>query len=334
MDKLYAKLSEQHSILQQKEAQRVTEDETLYTRGFDHQSSSSSLPITPAVEVFSGPTTSATRSASATPSEGQATSEELLRLKLELAHAQNKISLLDQELAHNRVKPESECATPVFVPEHDYMSIAAPSDSPAASRISAGALSLNAPGKMPPFSREHTWMGQDDTPSDIGDSLPPAGLNRPRGIWNNNTKPAFGNPYPQGQMVVDGAPPMPWPNNRVNNYEPSFAPSGMDMYRQDRMIPDQDAMRPMGRRGNRYDNRYGSSNNFGSGYNGYSSMGPTPYEMAQGYSTGPQAIMGGGMGMSMYSPYQQQSVGTALSPHATEFTSLGPFKGEVRRSFI
>lgn len=310
---------------QQKEAQRVRDDEALATRpGFDHQSSSSSLPFTPAVDAFSSSTAPTTRSASAAPGEGQATAEEVLRLKLELAQAQNKISRMDQELVHTRSQPESECVTPALVPEHDYSSIMA---SPAASRISAGGMALSAPGSMPPFSREHSWMAQDATPSEIGDSLPTAGQNRPAGIWNN--KPAFGAPFPQGQMMMDGAQPMRWPNNRTANYDSTFAPSGMDMYRQDRMVPDQDVMRPMGRRGNRFDNRYGSSNNFGNGYNGYN-MGPAPYEMSPGYSAGPQALVGGGLGMGMYSPYQQQPAGTALSPHATEFTSHGSsWKGEV-----
>jgi hypothetical protein len=326
MDKLYAKLSEEHSIMQQQ--QKVRDDEALATRCLDHQSSSSSLPFTPAADAFSSSTAPTARSASAAPGEGQATTEEILRLKLELAQAQNKISRMDQELVHTRSQPESECVTPALVSEHDYSSVMAPSVSPAASRISAGGMALSVPGSIPPFSREHSWMAQDGTPSEIGDPLPTAGLNRPAGIWNN--KPAFGAPFPQGQMMMDGAQPMRWSNNRAANYEPTFAPSGMDMYRQDRIVPDQDVMRPMGRRGNRFDNRYGSSNNFGGGgYNGYS-MGPTPYEMPPGYSAGPQAMVGGGMGMGMYSPYQQQPTGTALSPHATEFTSLGSsWKGEV-----
>ncbi|KAH6847921.1 armadillo-type protein [Chaetomium sp. MPI-CAGE-AT-0009] len=319
-----------HSIMQQQtEAPKAADDETAYTRSFDHQSSCSSLPLTPAIEGFPAPTTSGIRSASATPIEGQATTEELLRLKLELAQAQSKISRLDQELAHNRVKPDSECATPALVPEHDYASAMVPSSSPPTSRVGAGALTLNAPSKMPPFSREHSWMGQDDTPSEVGDPLLAVGLNRPRGIWNNNTKPAFGGSYPQGQMMIDGPQQMPWPNNRAASYEPTFPPPGMDMYRQDRMAPDQDAMRPVGRRSNRYENRFGSSNNFAGGFNGYN-MGPAPYEMTQGYSAGPQAMMSGGMGMAPYSPYQQQPVGTALSPHATEFTSIGSsWKGET-----
>ncbi|KAL2185271.1 ARM repeat-containing protein [Thermothelomyces heterothallicus CBS 203.75] len=337
MDKLYAKLTEQHSLMQQqREAARAANDEAPYTRGFNHQSSSSSLPLTPAAEAFTAPLASATRSASVAPAEGQATSEELLRLKLELAQAQNKISRMDQELSQTRVKSEADCAIPPLVSESDYMSVVGPSSPPATSRIGGSALALNAPGKVPVFSREHSWMTQDDAVSDMADQLPAAHPNRSRGIWNNNNnnnnsnnnfRPAYGNPYSPGQMMVDDAQPIAWPNSRVANYEPTFAASAMDVYRQNRMGPEQDAMRPMGRRGNRYDNRYGSSNHYGGGYSGYG-MGPAPYEMTQAYSTGPPAMMGSGMGMGLYSPYQQQPVGTALSPHATEFTASS-WKGET-----
>ncbi|KAL2193493.1 armadillo-type protein [Corynascus similis CBS 632.67] len=315
-----------HSLMQQqKEGTNTANEESINSRGFKQQSSSNSLPLTPAVDGFSAPTASATRSASAAPTEGQATSEELLRLKLELAQAQNKLSRMDQELSQSRVKTDPDCATPALVSEHDYMSAVGSSGSPANSRIGGGTLALNTSGKMSVLSREHSWMTQDDTLSDIGDPLPAVGSNRSRGIWNNNVRPAFGNPYSQGQMMVDNAQPMPWPNNRAGSFEPTFAASGMDVYRQDRLGSDQDAMRPMGRRANRYDGRYGSSNNFGSAYSGYG-MGPAPYEMVQPYAPGPPGMMGGGMGMGLYSPYQQQPVGTALSPHATEFTS---WKGET-----
>ncbi len=338
MDKLYAKLSEQHSIMQQqKEMQKAAEDDAQYARGFDPLSSCSSVPLTPATEILSVPASATARCASAAPGEGQLPSDEVLRLKLELAQAQNKISRLDHELAHTRIgNAESESATPALVSEPDYSSIMAPSVSPVAPRLNVGGLVLNAPSKMPAFSsREPSWITQDEPPAEMGDPLPSTALSRPRGIWNNSNsnKSTFGGPFPQqSQMMMDGGGhPAPWgANNRVASYEPTFVPPGMDPYRQDRMAPDQDVMRPMGRRGNRYDNRYGPSNSFGGGFNN-NYMSPTPYEMAQGYSNGPHSMMGGGMGMGVYSPYQQQPVGTALSPHATEFTSIASWKNEVSR---
>lgn len=329
MDKLYAKLNEQHSLMQQpREVTKTTKDEGPYVRGFTYQSSDNSLPLTPATETFPGPLAAATRSASVAPTEGQATSEELLRLKLELARAQNRISRMDQEL-QTRVKSDHDSAIPQLVSDSDNMSIVGLSSSPAASRIGPGTLALNAPGKVPAFSREHSWATQDDALSDMADTLPAANPNRLRGIWNNNNfRPAFGSPFSPGQMIMDGSQPAAWPSNRVTNYEPTFAAPTMDIYRQNRMGPEQDAVRPMmGRRGNRYDNRYGPPSNYGGGCGGYG-VGPAPYEIAHGYSAGPPAMMGNGLGMGLYSPYQQQPVGSALSPHATEFTTAS-WKGEV-----
>lgn len=331
MDKLYAQLSEQHSILQQRtDAQKAAKDATMYSRGFDNQASCNSLPLTPAVESFSAPGMSGTRSASATPTDNQAATEELLRLKIELAQAQTKISQMDQELAQNRAKTTGEFANPGLAPERDYAPTMRSSGSPVGTPSD---VAHNPSSKMPSFSREGSWMTQDDTPSNISDSLPVAVMNRPRGIWNNgngNIKSEPNDSYFQGQMMMDGTQSAPWSGQRGPNYDSAFPPSGMDMYRQDRMVPDHDAMRPTGRRGSRYDNRYGSSNHLGGGFNGYN-MGPAPYDMAQGYSAGPQGMMGNGLGMASYSSYQQQQVGTSLSPHATEFTSsTGPsWKGEV-----
>lgn len=325
MDKLYAKLSEEHSIMQQqKEAQKSSDGDALY------MSPSGSLPVTPAAEDFPASAAPMIGSASASPEEGGVSTEEVLRLKLELAQAQTKISRLDQELAQTRFVPlESGHTTPALVPEQDFLPAMIPA-SPTAPRLS-GPSTLGIPGK-PSFIRENSWMAHDDTRSDISDPLSAGGFNRARGIWNNN-KPAFPNTYPQGQVMGDVPQPGSWPNNRaINpNYEPTFAAPGMDMYRQDRMVPDQDVMRPMGRRANRYDNRYVSSN-FGGGFGGYN-MGGGHYEPTQSYPPpGVQSSMAGGMGMSMYPPYQQQPVGTPLSPHATEFTSTAaPWKTEVSK---
>jgi hypothetical protein len=336
MDKLYSKLSEQHSILQQKEAEKSSSDEALFARCSDYHSSSSSLPISPTAEVFSAPTAPTTRSASTVPNEGQPGKEEVLRLKLELAQAQNKISRLDQELAHTRiVTNESGSATPGLVAEPDYSTMAmTPATSPAAPRINTGGLVLGAPGRIPTYTREQGWTAQDTARSDAGDPMSVVGLNRSRGIWNSS-KPVFGSAFSQGPAMVDAAPGAPWANSRPINYEPAFAPSGMDVYRPDRMAPpDQDVMRPLGRRGNRWDNRYGSSSSYAGGFGGYS-MSTSHYESAPSYSAGPQGMMAGGMGMGLYAPYQQQPVGTPLSPLATEFTSAGTsWKNEVSRNSV
>ncbi|KAK0634531.1 armadillo-type protein [Bombardia bombarda] len=354
MDKLFAKLSEHQVILPQHEAMKYCDDEGLYNRVLDHQSSCSSLPITPATENFDQ-TAPTTRSASATPNEGGLENEELLRLKLELAQCQNKITRLeaekqpprvDQDLTQPRLitQTSSGRATPGLGSEPDFSTTIAGSDfqsaigggvSPIASRFPVGPA-FNASGKLP-FSRDNNWTVQDDARSDISDPLSAGGMGCVRGIWNNsNNKPNFANAFPQVPMPVNDAPqPIPWTNNRTipQTYEPSFTNSNVEAYRPDRMASDHEIVRPVGRRSNRFDNRFGGApNNFAGGYGGYN-VGPGQFEAASAYpSPLPGAMpgaMSNGMGIGLYSPFQQQPVGTPLSPHATEFTSAGaPWKTE------
>ncbi|KAK0626141.1 armadillo-type protein [Immersiella caudata] len=338
MDKLYAKLSEQQAILlQHKDAQKA-EDELRAPRGaLDRQSTSSSLPITPATDAYST-TAPTTRSASIVPNDSMNSPEELMRLKIELAQAQNKISRLDQELAQTRLVSHSGRVTPALGSEPDFPTSLTTSVSPVAVRYPVGS-GMNAPIK-PSFSREQSWMAPDDTRSDMVDPLPLGGGNRNRGIWSSN-KSVFTNPFPQvpatmPTTMADEARALPWAANRSASqapYDAPFAPA-VDAYRSDRMASEQDVMRPAGRRGNRYDSRFGQPTNFGGGYSGYG-MVPGQYDAGNAYASGPPAPMPGNMGMNLYPPasYAQQPVGTTLSPHATEFTSAGvPWKTETLTS--
>jgi len=331
MDKLYAKLSEQQTLLlQQKEAQRAEDDSRISHCPLERQSTSSSLPITPATATETYPTTgSTTRSASITPNDSTVAPEEVLRLKLELAQAQNKITRLDQELAQTRLVSHSGRVTPALGSEPDFPGPITTSVSPVASRFPAG-LGMPAPIKQQqPFGREQSWMIPDDSRSDMADPVSLLGANRSKGIWNTN-KPIFSNPFPPiPTTMTEESRVVPWGSSRPGNqppYESSFAPA-VDAYRTDRMPSDHDAMRPAGRRGNRYDSRFGQPSNFSYGNYG---MPPSQYETAAPYIGAPSPSMTGTMGMGLYPPYQQQPVGTTLSPHATEFTSGGvPWKTEV-----
>ncbi|KAK0651346.1 armadillo-type protein [Cercophora newfieldiana] len=334
MDKLYAKLSEQQAILlQQKDMQKAECDARGSHGALDRQSTSSSLPITPATDAY--PTTApTTRSASIAPNDSTVGPEEVLRLKLELAQAQNKISRLDQELAQTRLVSHSGRVTPALGSEPDFAGPLASSVSPVASRfpVSNG---MNVPVKQS-FSREQSWMAPDDNRSDIVDPLSIGGGNRTRGIWNTN-KSVFTNPFPQvSAPIADETRSVAWGGSSRSGsqapYESSFSPA-VDPYRSDRMPSEHDVMRPAGRRATRYDNRFGQPNNFSSGY-AYG-MAPTQYEGANAYVGGPPASMSSSMGMNLYPPasYQQQPIGTTLSPHATEFTSAGaPWKTETLTS--
>ncbi|KAK1761164.1 meiotic coiled-coil protein 2 [Echria macrotheca] len=326
MDKLYAKLSEQQAaVQQQKEAQKLSaKDNPLLHTTLEPVSLASPLPITPAAEMM--PTTApTTRSASLAPGgSSSGSTDELLRLKLELAQAQNKISRLDQELAHTRIK-ESGRVTP-FDSEVDFpppMKMKATVSPVAPRMMTVAGPALNLPIK-PTFSREQAWMMQEDAKSDAEDNLSAGGLNRGRGLWNA-TKPVYGNPFPQlPSSVADEFRAASWANNRTVSqpvYDGAFG-QNTDGFRVDRLPMDHDIIRPVGRRGNRYDNRFVSAN-FGTAYN----AGLSQFDASPAYSGGP-SNMSSGMGMSMYPPFQPGV--PSLSPHATEFTSGGiPWKTET-----
>lgn len=337
MDKLYAAISEQQVALPQQhsvEYFKPSGEEVRFPRALDHQSSCSSLPITPATDGF--PTTAPTaRPASATLNDGQPTDDEVLRLKQELAQAQTKISRLDQELAQTRYVTQdniSVCATPGLGCDPDFPAASVATVSPSSSRPPMNGAYGHA-AKMP-FGRDNNWAAHDNARPDTGDTLSDmstAGLSRSRAIWNNSKSPYTPTFTPGLIAVVDGPQATSWQNMRGSNqaYEPSYMPSALESYRPERINNDHDMSRPVGRRGNRYDNRFGSSGPYG-GYNAYN-MGPAHYEApAPAYSGGPPNAMTGGPAMGMFSAYQQPPVASPLSPHATEFTAAGaPWKTEV-----
>ncbi|KAK4164981.1 armadillo-type protein, partial [Cladorrhinum sp. PSN259] len=325
IDKLYAKFSEQHLPIQNLKS--AIDDEEFYPPHLDHQSSSSSLPITPATETFVASTGATTRSASATPNDAQINAEEYARLKAELAQAQTKISRLEaQTRAYSG--PDSGRVTPALALDIEFPQAMSGTVSPIAPRGSVAPIFGTSQARAP-FLREQSWMTQDDARSDVVDSIPTHAIGRTMGIWNTN-KPVFTNPFPQGSMTTDQVQWAP-AASRVAYEQPSspFVAPIMDTYRQERG-PGDDMMRQMSRRGNRYDNRYSNSAaHLRSGFGGYPNMPSTAYDNTHSYSTAPQGAMAGGLNMGMYPSYQQQAVGTALSPHATEFTSAGaPWKNE------
>ncbi|KAH8888376.1 ARM repeat-containing protein [Thozetella sp. PMI_491] len=315
MDKLLAKLSEHPSGRSEKAD--GSDPNSRYRCHLEHQSSSSSLPVTPADDALPA-TAPTTRSASMTPNDPQASDEEVLRLKFELARAQSKIERLDQELVQTRLVSQiSGRGTPAIGADLD---ISNKPESPAPVR---GQNPVYQPGLKAPVVRDSAWMQQEDGRSDVSDPASSGGLGRARGGWSN--KNASQSNYPHGPMAMDGPHPAQWSNNgRTQGYgESGYVSPALEGYRQDRMTPDHEAMRPTtGRRGNRFDNRF-SNNNYGGGYSGYC-MGPTQYDAAPGFSNVNSAPIAGGIGMSMYAPYSQQPIGTPLSPHATEFTSAAP----------
>ncbi|KAL1877013.1 hypothetical protein Daus18300_002622 [Diaporthe australafricana] len=314
MEKLLAKLCESHDQPRQNECTEA-----------DHPSSCSSLPITPATEAFGG-TAPTTRPASAAPNDSTADTEEVLRLKLELAKAQSHITNLHNELSQSRHDQVSGRATPVMSSDSDYAG-GAPLVEPIGTKPSAypalpGLLKTQLP-------RDNAWQGpvSDDCRSEISDAISATGYNRSRGIWNNGNKPGYQASFmPPPMPMQDGPHAANWSSPRdqgfIDQSVPPYSEHSMDGFRGDRFGQQHDLMRSgSGRRGNRYDNRFGNPGSYGSSYGGYSmgSMGPSQYDGGSGYPGGPGNMPGNGMGL--FPQYGPSPIGTPLSPHATEFTS-------------
>lgn len=329
MDKLLAKLSEQQAVLeQQNKALKSANGDAMFSRGFENPTSGS-LPITPATESMAVTAASSlTRPASAS---SQLASDELLRLKLELAQAQNKISHLEAQT--RLVKSEGGRNTPVGLSDSD---MASPAMDLPFNAMPMPIQSNNVVFRLP-LPRDSGWPSQDGSRmTDLNDPFPAGGLARTKSIWNS--KPTYQNSFPNiaPGPVGSGPQPVPWNNPRNQNQsfnDPTgpFAPPALESYRSDRLTPDSEMVRPSSsRRGNRFDNRFGANNDFASNFGSYMGGGGA-YDGATGYGNGTQNAIGGSMALSLFPPYQQQSMTSPLSPHASEFTTGGgPWKSEVR----
>ncbi|GAO14274.1 hypothetical protein UVI_02000970 [Ustilaginoidea virens] len=307
MDKLLARLSEQKAVLsRQNEALKSVEDDSQTCQRLPaHVSSTNSLPITPATEGFSS-TAPSTRPASATLDGPRSDSDEILRLKLQLAQAQNKISKLDQELATRSQKGDTDISV-----------------------TNAGRCSGNT-------SRENAWATTDDEQSDASDATSATTFGRAKGIWENAKGSIASNAL---QGTVNEPQPGTWPGGRGFNQgfsDASTAYQMMDGYRGDRLSPDSDLIMHQSTRGrpHRFDHRVHNSHHLPNVVYNPVSVGQIGQFEAMGgtMQTGtlhpPPGL--GTIGLGTYSGYQQQPVGTPLSPHASEFTSKTNWKTEQK----
>lgn len=327
MDKILAKLCESHD--------HIPAQHDLPECSVPAHPSSCSLPITPAIENFAV-TAPTTRPASAAPNDRGAT-EELLRLKLELAKAQNHISRVEQELAHSRrEQQDSGGATPVLSSDSDFATNASFVE-PIGSKPPANLLVLSIPKAQP---QRDNWQGpvSNDCRSDTSDAFSASGFNRSRGIWNHGVKSGYREPYIASPSIQtqDPVSTTNWAPLRTQGFIGHNLPSysvPVDGYRGDRYNNETELMRSgSGRRTTRYDARFGAQP-YGNNYGGYNmgNMGQSQYDPVGNYSSGgPTSLPGGGPGI--FPPYAPQAIGTPLSPHATEFTSTGSsWKPDVSR---
>ncbi|KAH9908211.1 ARM repeat-containing protein [Xylariomycetidae sp. FL2044] len=337
VDNLLNQLSQQETAINRQgetfNSTPAAQDDSVLHSTLDYKAHSNSVPITPASETFSG-SAPATRAASATLKEENPTNDELHRLKLELAQAQNQISRLDQELSQSRYqRSEPEVAMSSSPLDTEFLPVGFQRAPPPPR--SSGFNSFNAGAQQFP-AKESTssWAAYDDSRSDTSDALSATGFNRSRNVWGATKQPQ--GPYASGGLSSPDVPQNgPWNSRAPNSGYPdpsmSYESMGSGGYRGERLTPDYDmTIRPAGnRRSGRFDNRVNSQtftgpSAFGGNYNNY---GPGPYEAGPAM-TGPSQ---GPMSNAAYPGYQPSPVGTPLSPLASEFTSASnsaPWKSE------
>ncbi|KAI1388395.1 ARM repeat-containing protein [Hypoxylon trugodes] len=331
MDHLLEKLSHQQSVLhKQGDSLKTAEAKNAYPSTLEHASTSISVPITPATEIF-GTTAPTTRPASAAMGGGSMNTEEVLRLKLELAQARNKINRLDHELFQTRqVQPTPEPVVDSSMASSP-VEVEFPPGLPAASNPSRilGPADLKV-GSQQSIGRDggHPWTTFDDSRSDTSDALSATGFNRTRNIWgpSKNGQGSFQGGFSgtsqahNNQWVGRGA------NQGFVDQTLAYEPSVSGSYHGDRLTPDYDmTVRPSGnRRNNRYDSRlamtsFPSTSGFGDGYN---------------YNNGRFASDNAMVGPAI-NPSGSFFSSTPLSPLASEFTSASsgaPWKSESATS--
>ncbi|KAL1884358.1 hypothetical protein VTK73DRAFT_52 [Phialemonium thermophilum] len=334
MDKLLAKLTEQQSLLQrQNDSSKGSVEDIGFIRNMSYQSMSSSLPMTPAEDTLPVSAES-NRPASVTPTESQAASNEVLRLKLELAQAQTKISVLDQELAHTRMShQDSGCTASGFGSGLDFTGVS--NASPVNSRFAGAASTFLALPRIN-FSRDGIWAGQEEYSPGTSEILPSGTFTRGRGggIWNNSRQAPQPSLSPVPTPILGEGQQITWDNGQPSSRgfvetAQVYGSFGRNGHRTRRLTPDSDFMRPTTTtgRGQKYDDHFPTAGGFVTKFGGYA-MGPAHLESTTGYAAG---NIGAPVNLTMglYST-TQQPVGISLSPHAREFTSTAlPWKTET-----
>jgi hypothetical protein len=293
-----------------------------------HNASATSLPLPPSNESNPKPA-GGLRPASVTPQDvGVSDPIEVERLRLQLAHAQERITHLEAEKHHSL---ESGRATPAL---GQFSNVPASVNVSPISNKGPFLGGLYHPTARAPLPRDNSWGPFDDSRSDTSDALSAGGFNRGRGIWASNkvgSRVLFHSSPANPSEAVHGA----WalrPNNptRFNDNNNAYGPYVMPElgHRAERPPPESSSiMRPTtGRRGSRFesriDSRMESGQHLSAGY-GPLGFGTSQYEAGLGFIAGPNTTSSAqgstAIGMSAYPQYSQQSAASMLSPHATEF---------------
>ena len=311
MDRILAQLTSQRAYSKEFPDPREQNDDQKASSQpeIDHGSSSNSLPITPANETFSA-TGLTTRPASASLNDGQAGSEdEVLRLKMQLAQAQNHISKLDQELS----------ATRSVHNDSDNEGYAPPKIQGLASHDSVWA----APSE-----------GLPETVGTAGNSS----FGNTRSVWQRSSSPySIGaGRYQAPEANSNGFYGAGRGSNQLHGEVEGSYPT-FEGFRRGRNSPEFDHFlrgHGGGRRNLRAGIRPNANDPFSNTLAGYSGNLPQYGSVAGpshfGTIGGPNVNQGiAQLSPGMYPQFSQQSIPTSLSPHASEFMSKGVHKTEV-----
>ena len=342
MDTLLAKLSEQQVILEKQKQALGSVEENAVQHDRD-ESTTSSVPLTPATDVFDITPPTETNDEEDTI---KLNAGEMLRLKRELDAAKDKIARQEQELSQTRVVKHS--LDQAMVP---------PSGADLNARSSVtertmGNLNALTTSSHPTTTREDTSVIHDDAGSDISDALSAGGYNRAQNIWSSPARPGFqyGLPgltdrsYQQPTPNWGQAAARPWGNRNMTQGLPGLITQQQQLQQRTISGPPSPASATCGgiindvnqyqggqgfRRANPQNSRAGSTfaqprNNgydmFGSNVNSADVMSSVSSFQPMGMFQNPMA-------------YQPRPIGTPLSPTAAEFTtghlSVNPWNAAV-----
>ena len=342
MDTLLAKLSEQQVILEKQKQALGSVEENAVQHDRD-ESTTSSVPLTPATDVFDLTPPTETNDEEDTM---KLDAGEMLRLKRELDAAKDKIARQEQELSQTRVVKHSldqAMAPPSGVDLNARSNV---------TERTIGNLNTLTASSHPTTTRQDTLVIHDDAGSDISDALSVGGYNRAQNIWSSPARPGFqyGLPgltdrsYQQPAPNWGQAAARPWGNRNMTQGLPGLITQQQQL--QQRTVSGSpspasatgggifnDADQYQGgqgfRRANPQNSRAGSAfaQSRNNGYDMFGSNVNSADVMSSVSSYQPMGMFQNPM------TYQPRPIGTPLSPTAAEFTtghmSVNPWNAAV-----
>lgn len=349
MSKLLSKMTIENSgRVSPFEALNAPED-VAYSRTLDYVvSTSASHPITPTTDVFNQTSGQTANTPSITDGGDMSEKDKLEHLQAQLHAAHSELSRMkEQELVQSRITKHTLKHVVGSGSDTDFQ--AAPLPAGYADRL--GLPTDDEPLSRPALQRDNSWQLNGDAKSDTSDSaLSAGGFNsaRARAIWGN--KPTFGS-FPPASTFVQ--PPelqvnAPWANRPygqpfMHAPMPVSAPANITTFRDAGYATERNPQAsdflmapPLGRRGpGRFHNRGQKNHPYAgsvSSYDGYTpsphGRDPSPHGIgpASGFVYPPVGFgnhINPGPGVGPFNHYPAP-IGTPLSPHAPEFTSVAP----------